>query len=132
MARMEEKHMNRKNMVFVVTTIALIMVILFCTSQTVMSQEKADMRSQKQYYAAMEQEYLAELKQLLADSGYNNSGVTIRWVSDETGNRNYTVMIHHKKISHLSIQEQEVLQEELMKTEFVDEKCSFAYEFLSV
>ncbi len=124
--------MNRKNMVFVVTTIALIMVILFCTSQTVMSQEKADMRSQKQYYAAMEQEYLLELKQLLADFGYNNSGVTIRRVSDEAGNRNYTVMIHHKKISHLSIQEQEVLQEELTKTEFVDENCSFAYEFLSV
>ena len=127
----EREAERMRNILFGATTVLLVIMILFCTSQTVMSKEKADVRSQKQYYAAIEQEYLSEMKQMLSDLGYANSGVTIRWVSDESGSRSYTVMIHHKKINYLSVQEKELLQEELAKTEFVDENCIFAYEFLS-
>ena len=124
--------MGKRNMLFGATTVLLVMVILFCTTQTVMSQGKADMKSQKRYYAAMEQEYLSNMKQMLADMGYQNTGVTIRWISDEVGSRIYTVMIHHQKIDTLSIQEQELLQEKLSGTDFEDENCFFVYEFLTV
>ncbi|MBO5210282.1 MAG: hypothetical protein J6B68_13230 [Lachnospiraceae bacterium] len=124
--------MGKRNGLFGVVTVLLVMVILFCTSQTVLSQEKADVRSQKKYYAAMEQEYLSGVKQMLTDMGYQNSGVTIRWVTDEEGSRIYTVMIHHQKIDNLSMQEQKLLQEKLSGTEFEDDNCIFVYEFLTV
>lgn len=129
---MNKKNVNKKNILFGVTTIVLVMVILFCTSQTVMSKEKADVKSQKQYYAAMEKEYVSEMKQMLSGMGYQNSGVTIRWVLDETGSRIYTVMIHHQKIDNLSMQEQGLLQQKLAETEFEDENCTFVYEFVTV
>lgn len=121
--------MRKKDYLFGIATVLFIAVILFCSTQTVMSQEKTDKISSKQYYAAMEQKYLADMQQMLTDMGYQNSGITIRWVADETGHRNYTVMIHHWKIDKLNMQERKELQEVLSKTEFEDTDCTFCYEF---
>ncbi|MDD6812622.1 MAG: hypothetical protein PUD93_12345 [Lachnospiraceae bacterium] len=120
--------MKKGNYLFGITTVVLIVWILFCSTQTVMSQGKADAESLKQYYAAMEQEYLSDMEQILTDKGYQNSGITIRWVSDEAGNRVYTVMVHHQKIDKLSAQEQESLLEELSEAEFEDENSTFCYQ----
>ena len=78
----------------------------------------------------MEKEFYADMKELLTQKGYINSGITIRWVLEETGERNYTVMIHHRRISQLDDAGKEELLQELMKTEFQDTGCTFSYEFL--
>lgn len=123
--------MNRKNIVFGVMTTVLVMVILLSTSQTVMSKEKADLRSIKQYYAVKEQEYVSEIKAVLSEMGYSNSGVTLRRVSDEEGNRIYTIMIHHQRIDSLSVEEKEKLKKQLGMAEFEDAACCFIYEFIT-
>lgn len=97
-----------------------------------MSQSKADDRSKKQYFAEMEKAYYADLRQLLEEKGYSDSGITIRWVSDDGENRTYTVLIHHRGIDVLSAEEKEALIRELSQTEFDDLRCSFCYEFLTV
>ena len=78
----------------------------------------------------METNYYADLAKLLGDKGYRNSGITIRWVSEEAGRRDYTVMIHHRNMKLLDETEKEELMRELAETEFQDERCTFHYEFL--
>ena len=107
----------------------LVLIILFCTTETVMSQGRVS--RQKQYYADMEKQYLSDIKNTLNEKGYPQSGITIRWVSDGEGLRSYTVMIHHRKINSLNNNEIEELQKELTVTEFNDESCTFSYEFLT-
>lgn len=107
-----------------------VLVLSFCTTETVLSQSKTDHRQEKQYYSAMEKEYYADMRALLTKKGYVNSGITIRWVSEGTGERSYTVMIHHRKITQLDDAGKEALLRELTETEFQDAGCTFGYEFL--
>lgn len=122
--------MRKKNFSFVIAVIISVLVISFCITETVMGQSKADHRREKQYYSAMEKEFYADMKALLTQKGYINSGITIRWVLEETGERQYTVMIHHRRITQLDDAGKEELLRELMKTEFQDAGCTFRYEFL--
>ncbi|MDE7019068.1 MAG: hypothetical protein K2P65_16120 [Lachnospiraceae bacterium] len=124
--------MEKKNISFIITVILSVLVILFCTKETVIGQSRADMSSQKLYYAPMEEEYVAQMRQMLANKGYSNSGITIRWVLEEEGTRVYTVMIYHKWIDRLDEKGKEALLQELEQTEFIDQYCSFCYEFLTI
>lgn len=124
------KRCKNKNFSFRIAVMISVLVLSFCTTETVMSQSKADRRRERQYYSAMEKEYYADMRALLTREGYANSGITIRWVSEETGERNYTVMIHHRKITQLDDAGREALMRELMETEFQDARCTFCYEFL--
>lgn len=123
--------MHRKGRLFVIMTILLVFIILFCSTEIVMSKScRSDMR-RKQYYAKMEKEYVSDIRTLLCKKGYSYSGITIRRISDAEGARSYTVMIHHKKINSLSKYEKEELLYELSVTEFEDEGCTFSYEFVT-
>lgn len=122
--------MRKKNFSFVATVIISVLIISFCMTETVMGQSRADHRGEKQYYSAMEKEYYADMKALLAKKGYADSGITIRWILEDTGERNYTVMIHHRRITQLDDAGKEELLQELMKTEFREADCTFCYEFL--
>lgn len=124
------KRRRNKDYSFGIAVMISVLLLSFCTTETVMSQSKADRRREKQYYSAMEKEYYADMRALLTGKGYVNSGITIRWVSEEAGERNYTVMIHHRKITQLDDAGKEALMRELMETEFQDAGCTFCYEFL--
>lgn len=78
----------------------------------------------------MEKIYCEDMAEILAGKGYKNSGITIRWVSEEEGRRDYTVMIHHRNIKLLDDEGKEALLQELAGTEFQDDRCTFRYEFL--
>ncbi|MBD5493891.1 MAG: hypothetical protein HDR12_05805 [Lachnospiraceae bacterium] len=122
--------MKRKNNFLTAASIFLIFVILFCSTETVMSQNKTDDRRTRQYYAAMEEEYRTNISQVLNEKGFVNSGVNIRWVSDGDGTRTYTVIIHHIRLNTLDDNVKDELLHELAELEFRDERCSFRYEFL--
>lgn len=107
-----------------------VLVIFFCTKETVMSRGRTGNTGDKQYFAAMEETYCEDMARLLAGKGYRNSGITIRWVSGEEGRRDYTVMIHHRNIKLLDDEGKEALLQELAGTEFQDDRCTFRYEFL--
>lgn len=124
------KRRRNKNFSFGIAVIISVIVLSFCITETVMSQSRTDRRREKQYYSAMEKEYYTDMRALLTREGYTNSGITIRWVSEGTGERNYTVMIHHRKITQLDDAGKEALVRELTETEFQDAGCTFCYEFL--
>lgn len=124
--------MRKKKLSFVIAVIFSVLVLLFCTTQTVMSQNSTDSRGEKQYYAQMEKEYYSNMRQMLTEMGYSDSGITIRWVSNGDGMRTYIVMIHHRRIDRLDEKEKEELLLELAAAEFPDRRCTFQYEFLTV
>lgn len=123
--------MERKNCMFWGMTIVLIIIILFCSTQTVLSQSRDMSKEQRQYYADMEKEYLSNIESFLCKKGYLHSGINIRWVSEVEGLRDYTVMIHHRKIDSLDIHEKEALLNELKTMEFNDSRAIFNYEFIT-
>lgn len=126
------KNIPTKKIFMILSTLLLVLIILFCTSETVMSRNKADNGSRRKYYAAMEKEYRSEMERLLDKKGYLNCGINLRWVSDGDGLRTYTVILHHRKLNMLDEYEKEELLRELSETEFLDESCTFCYEFLIV
>lgn len=122
--------MRKRKILYAAAMILSALVIFFCAKETVMSRNKAGNKGEKQYFAAMEKAYCADMAELLAGRGYQNSGITIRWVAEEEGRRDYTVLIHHRNIKRLDEAGREALLRELAGTEFKDERCTFCYEFL--
>lgn len=117
---------------FAAATILLILIIVFCTVETVKSQGNEDRAIQNKYYAALEKEYKAALCLELDRQGYHNSGITVRRITGEDGTRYYTVMIHHNRINDLNEKEISELLKILSEAEFEDALCSFSYEFITV
>ena len=111
-------------------SVALVLLIAFCITETVVSQSNEARCIEEKYYDEMEAVYLKEIKQLLMEEGYRNSGVTMTVVIDEAGLRSYTVSIHHKLIGNLSADEQEQLTQMLGAITFADTSCVFCHKFL--
>lgn len=111
-------------------SIILIMVTAFCISGTVVSQEKNGQQIETKYYREMEKEYVSAVRSLLAQKGYQNSGVTMTEVVEADGSRSYTVTIHHKGIDALSDTGKQELLKECDTLLFPDESCNISHKFL--
>lgn len=122
--------MKRKSILLTVASIFLILVIFFCSAETVMSRDRNGGRRSRQYYAAMEEELRSNISRMLDEKGFIDSGINIRWISYEDGTRIYTVIIHHGRINALDDIDKDELLHELAELEFADGSCSFRYEFL--
>ena len=119
------RHMNNK--VFGVLTILLVLIILFCVKGTAISRDIGGHDRQNKYYAVLEREYMEKINRLLKEEGFSNCGINLRWVADEEGSREYTVIIHHRRLERISGREQSNLTDRLAGAEFHDAACSFRY-----
>ncbi|MGN0412214.1 MAG: hypothetical protein ACI4FV_04190 [Lachnospiraceae bacterium] len=97
---------------------------------SVRSQSSDEITVDDASYHQMEKEYLEEVKQLLGEEGFENSGVTLTKEYKEDGTRDYQLLIHHKGIRRLSEPERQKLQEELSGISFPVPGCSFYHKFL--
>lgn len=113
---------------FGILTILLVLVIIFCVKGTVMSKENDERAKQNHYFAALEQDYLERTRQLLDEEGYANCGINLTRVTYEDGRREYTVLIHHRRLERLTDKEKLELESLLSRMEFQNEMCSFCYE----
>lgn len=112
---------------FGILTVILVLIIVFCVKATVMSRESTAGSKNNKYYAVLEEEYLNRARQLLEEEGLRNCGVDLRWVADVNGTREYTMILHHRKLERMSTQEMAELTDRLTETEFRDDVCSFSY-----
>lgn len=119
--------MRIRGKLFGVLTVILVLIIVFCVKGTVMSRENAERGKKNRYYAMLEQEYLDRTRQFLKEEGLQGCGMNIRWVADGDGRREYTILIHHKKLNRMTEEEKSVLTDMLTQMEFQDEACSFCY-----
>ena len=119
--------MHMRGKLFGVLTVILVLVIVFCIKGTVMSRESDARGKINRHYVVLEQEYRDRTKQLLEEQGLKNCGVNIRWVDEGNGNREYTVLLHHRNLDRMTEEERLVLTDMLAEMEFHDEACSFSY-----
>lgn len=113
---------------FGVITVLLVIVIVFCVKGTVFSKENNERAKANRYYAVLEDEYLKETRQLLEEHGYQNCGVTMTRITEADGSREYTVLLHHRKLQKLSAEEKSAVISSLSDMEFNNEICKFFYE----
>lgn len=113
-----------------IITVLLVLIIAFCISGTAIGQNRSDAGAEEQYCQAAEQEYIQEIRNLLKEKGYSNSGITMNRVIEEDGTREYMVFIHHRRISRLSEEEKNALVRECQSIDFSVENCSISHEFL--
>ena len=120
--------MRMRGKLFGVVTVLLVFIIVFCVKGTVTSKESDERGKKNRYYAVLEQEYLDRARQLLEEQGLRGCGVNIRWVANVDGSREYTILLHHRKLNRMTEEEKLVLTDMLVEMEFQDEACSFLYE----
>lgn len=115
---------------WMIATVFLVLICAFAISGTVFSQSRETAREQKEYYKMLEHEYVEKVRTFLAEQGYASSGITMNRIIDQDGSVEYTVTIHHRRISDLDAEQQEVLLEECREIQFPVEDCSIYYELL--
>ena len=119
--------MHMRGKLFGVLTVILVLIIVFCIKGTVMSRENNEREKINRHYAVLEQEYRERTREILEEQGLGNCGVNIRWVDEGDGSREYTVLLHHRRLDCMTEEEKFVLTDMLAEMEFDDEACSFSY-----
>lgn len=113
------------------TTAAVLLVIIMVLGMkgTAMSRERGSggRARQNRYYAAKEAEYRERMQELLEREGYHNCGINLKWTAYEDGSREYTLLLHHRKLDRLSGEERAVLKDRLSEAEFSEDCCRFLY-----
>ena len=121
---------TKKGVHFLGAVIGLSVIIIFMTTMTVRSQSNIENAQMERYYREQEAEMVKDVRQMLNDKGYDNSGITLTRVVNEDGSREYTLTVHHKKITQLSEAGKADLKLQLEECSFEGENCSFNQEFL--
>lgn len=115
---------------FLLPAVILSSIILFCATQTVMSQSKERQQAliEEKYYEEWESEYLAQLRELLAESGMKNAGITMTRTGGGKEARGYEVLVHHRKLERMRTNERQDFLQKLEQTSFAEETCSFTFQ----
>lgn len=121
----------KKNVRFLLGTVLLIVVLAFALKGTVASREYGDDKTDRTVLKQLEKEYIAEVKTLLSNSGFENSGVMLNYIKDGD-TLYYTITVHHDKITALNDAEREVLKSQILALAFELPECFFYQEFLSI
>lgn len=129
-ARRNYREKMIKEVLFVLFTFAVSMVIAFFISSTVVSQADGGVTVDEEYFPLLEENYVEEIKDLLDELGYENSGVNLTMVADEEGNRSYQVKLHHKRIVRLTEEEKNALLETIEDMAFQVVGCEFKISLL--
>lgn len=131
--RLENRNVRkgiRKEAVFVMVTVLIILSLWFFISEKVMSQNNGTVTVDEEAFLELEGNYLSQIKDYLENRGFQNSGVALTRVVDEDGSRSYEITLHHKKLNKLSREEQEALKENIEELAFGVSGCKFQIKFL--
>lgn len=132
--RVEEKSLSsrvRKEAVFVMVTVFLVLILWLFVSETVMSQTEGNITVDEEAFLELEDDYVGAVRTYLEGKGYRNSGVALTRLVDESGDRSYEMVLHHKNMYKLSLEEQETMLEEIAAMAFHVSGCKFQVKLLS-
>ena len=132
--RAQEKSLSsrvRKEAVFVIVTVFLVLILWLFVSETVMSQTEGNITVDEESFLELEDDYVGTVRTYLEEKGYRNSGVALTRVVDEEGDRSYEMTLHHKNLYKLSTEEQETILKEIATMAFHVSGCKFQVKLLS-
>lgn len=121
---------KRRNGDFIQMTAVLLLVTVLSVAKTVYSKDADTYGLNDCRIKEQEQECLLQIRTVLEGHCCKESGVTMTKVIDRKGNRQYKVVIHHKKIQEMDLAEKEELKRDLEKIGFWQENFYISYEFL--
>ena len=98
-----------KKVTLLVVVIVVLVMGIGMTAKAASLKEKTNHISREQYHM-MEEEYVDEVRMILLEKGCKNAGVSLTYISDAEGNREYTVTVHHTKLEKMDRQEMTLLQ----------------------
>ena len=84
----------------------------------------------EQEIRCMEKVYRQELRDFLNDLGFSNSGINMTKMCDGSGILTYTVLIHHRRISGLDMEEINALLLGIAEIELPVKVCYVIYRFM--
>lgn len=87
-------------------------------------------RDEFKYYMALEDSCRTNLLERLDNMGYINAGVTVSSVTQASGSKTYTVLIHHDRIDSLSDSQRSELKHRIEEMELWGEGCQVIYDFI--
>lgn len=84
-------------------TVTLILLVTFFLAAGI----RANGRSNRipditgEYYRQIENEYLADVRQILTENGFSNAGLSLTKQVNEEGGLDYTLSVHHRRIDKM-------------------------------
>lgn len=84
-------------------TVTLILLVTFFLAAGI----RANGRSNRipditgEYYRQIENEYLADVRQILTANGFSNAGLSLTKQVNEEGGLDYTLSVHHRRIDKM-------------------------------
>lgn len=122
-----EGYMMSRKMLKVCVLIVGVALIMGFTAKTVSGKEQKSDVPSVEIYESMEADYLKEVKAVLAENHYSNSGVNMTKVFDTEEHRTYTIEIYHDRLSSADTEEQQALLNELMRLNDLRQYCTVEY-----
>ena len=111
---------NTKSIVLIVVALVIAVVTFITTSITVTSCKKGAASDNAAYYHQLEQAYVKETRKVMNEQGYFDAGITMTRRMNETGERIYTVKVHHNRLNSASSEKTNELMELLSNIPFAD------------
>ena len=95
-----------------------VMILIFGIGMTAKAASFKEEKSgfSKEQYCIMEEEYVNEVKLILLEKGCKNAGITLTYITDIEGNRDYTVTVHHNRLDKMEVQELKLLEARLQES----------------
>ncbi|MCM1161626.1 MAG: hypothetical protein NC412_10415 [Roseburia sp.] len=115
---------------FIFMTVVLFLVAVSSFAGTAYSQSADTYGLKDCCLKEQEQECLLRIKTVLKEYHCEESGVTMTKTIDRKGNRQYRIVIHHKKLKEMDSAKKEKLKKDLENIGFYQRNFSISYEFL--
>lgn len=114
----------------ILMTVLVVIGLAFFVSGTVLSQTEEAFIKDEATLRVLEKEYVSAVREYLEKQGFEDSGVTLTWITQEDGSRCYEILLHHRKMNTLDLTEREELFTEVRKLAFEVAGCNFRVNLL--
>ena len=105
-----------KKIMWMICSVLLVLVIAFCVSKIVSGKDNQDRMALEHYYDSLEKEYIAQVRSVLKEFGYEYSGLNLtKVVTDQE--RSYDMVIHDQRFEYLTEKYEDTL---LGKLKFIE------------
>lgn len=98
------------------TAAVLVFALAISISAKAASFKEENSEVTEKQYAIMEEQYVNEARMILLEKGCKNAGVTLTYITDVQGNREYTLTVHHTKLEKMKNQELALLKSRLQES----------------
>lgn len=118
-----------KNLIFILGAGLLAAIAISFMVMTIKGYASNGNREIQLYYDELESDYLKDMKEVLVEEGYIDSGITMTKIMNADGSRDYKIQIHNKSLNNISDIEKDKLCDLLSQFAFDDQNCTFSHEF---